>query len=172
MKKLSLKDFDIAFTGLKLGEHRFDYQLTNEFFSLFEYDDFLASGLRADVSLTKKENRLEWHFQIRGTVQVPCDVTNEPFDMPLEHDMELVVKFGEEYDDTRDEILILPSGEHRMNIAHYLYETAVLAVPLKRVSEEGLARQEAEKSLKSSSKENDENSEIDPRWNKLKDLLS
>lgn len=169
--KRSLREYDIAFTGLKLGEHRFDYQLNNEFFSLFEYDEFITASLEAEVLLNKKETSLEWHFRITGSVNVPCDITNEPFDLPIENEMELVVKFGEEYDDSRDEILIIPAGDHRLNIAQYLYETAVLAVPLKRVSEAGLKLQEKEDELPES-EQNSGDEEIDPRWQKLRDLLN
>lgn len=170
--KRSLREYDIAFTGLKLGEHWFDYQLDNKFFSLFDYDEFLTADLRADVHLMKKESSLEFRFSIGGSVEVPCDITTEPFDLPLESDMELVVKFGEEYDDSKDEILIIPAGEHKMNIAQYLYELSVLAVPLKRVSEKGRKIQEQEELNSEKSEDNNEASEIDPRWNKLKDLLN
>ena len=170
--KRSLRDFDIAFTGLKLGEHRFDYQLDNKFFSLFDFDEFLDADLRVEVVLIKKENSLDWHFRITGTVNVPCDVTNKPFDLPLQNSMELVVKFGEEYDDSRDEILIIPASEHKLNIAQFLYEMSVLAMPLKRLSEEGQRIQEEQELQSEETEKNDEEGEIDPRWDKLKDLLS
>jgi uncharacterized metal-binding protein YceD (DUF177 family) len=170
--KRSLKEYDIAFTGLKLGEHRFDYQLDNKFFSLFDYDEFLGADLHAEVRLVKKERSLEFHFSIKGTVEVPCDITTEPFHLPLASDMELVVKFGDEYDDSRDEILIIPASDHRMNIAQYLYEISVLALPLKRLSEKGRKIGEQEE-LKSAKSENDHGAnQMDPRWNKLKDLLN
>ena len=170
--KLKMRDFDIAFVGLKLGEHRFDYQLNNEFFSLFDFDDFLRSELQAQALLLKKENGLNWSFKISGFVEVPCDVTNEPFELPMEHHMDLVVKYGEEYDDSKDEILIIPSGEHSMNIAQYLYEVAVLAVPLKRLSPKGKELQELEESQEIESENSGDLDEMDPRWQKLKDLLS
>ncbi len=170
--KRSLKDYNINFVGLKLGEHRFDYQLDNEFFSLFEFDEFLHSRLMAEAVLLKKESSLEWHFKLSGSVSVPCDITNEPFDLPLENDLTLVVKFGDEYDDSRDEILIIPSGDHRMNIAQYLYEISALALPLKRISPEGMKIQESQDSETIVSEKDSESGEIDPRWQKLKDLLS
>ena len=35
-----LKEFTIPFIGLKLGEHRFNFELTNTFFEHFGYDEF------------------------------------------------------------------------------------------------------------------------------------
>jgi uncharacterized metal-binding protein YceD (DUF177 family) len=170
--KRSLREYDIAFTGLKLGEHRFDYQLDNKFFTLFEYDEFLSADLHAEVGMVKKESSLEFQFTIDGTVNVPCDITTEPFDLPLHHEMDLVVKFGQAYDDSKDEILIIPSGEHKMNIAQYLYELSVLALPLKRLSEKGKELQLKEEMNSDKSENKDEGGETDPRWDKLKDLLN
>lgn len=170
--KRNLREYDIAFTGLKLGEHRFDYQLDNKFFSLFEYDEFLSADLGAKVDMVKKESSLEFQFCIDGTVKVPCDITTEPFDLPLHTEMELVVKFGVEYDDSKDEILIIPAGEHKMNIAQYLYELSVLALPLKRLSKKGIELQDKEELLSQKSEDKNEGEEMDPRWEKLKDLLN
>ncbi|MDZ7845495.1 MAG: DUF177 domain-containing protein [Owenweeksia sp.] len=171
----SLKEFDIPFIGLKLGEHVFDYQLDTAFFDHFEYRDFNTAKLKARVEMLKKENSLELFFRITGSVNLPCDITNELFDLPLDDEMRLVIKFGEEYDDTQEEVLILPQGEHRLNIAQYLYELTVRAVPLKRVSpavQKGEKGQKIREQLTSERPEEALKEEIDPRWDKLKDLLN
>ena len=46
MKK---RDFDIAFRGLALGQHKFQYGLDDTFFTLFEYSDY--RGLRGTTEL-------------------------------------------------------------------------------------------------------------------------
>lgn len=174
--KSKLKDFDLAFTGLKLGEHSFNYQIDNEFFELFGYREFLASNLRIDVDLDKKESSLDWRFKLSGTVRVPCDLTDEAFDLPLSGEMELVVKFGAEYDDSGEDILVLPMGEHRLNLAQYFYELAVLSLPLKRVSPDAVQSEKGKEiraKLKNEPKDKQkQREETDPRWDKLKDLLS
>ena len=47
--------------------------------------------------------------------------------------MKLVVKFGSEFNDDHDEILILPHEAYQINIAQYIYELIVLSVPTKRI---------------------------------------
>ena len=42
---------------------------------------------------------LELAFKATGTVNVNCDVTNEPFELPIEGNLNLIVKFGHEYND-------------------------------------------------------------------------
>ena len=47
--------------------------------------------------------------------------------------MNLVVKFGSEFNNEDDEILIIPHGEHKINLAQYIYELIILSVPAKRI---------------------------------------
>ena len=46
---------------------------------------------------------------------------------------DLVVKFGEEFNDEFDDILIVPHNEFEINIAQYIYELIILSVPAKRI---------------------------------------
>lgn len=174
VESMNLKDYNIKFSGLKLGEHSFDYQLNNEFFELFDYHEFHGAELSSHVDMLIKSNGLNLDIKVLGTVTVPCDITTDLYDQPIEGTSRLVVKFGEEYDDSNEEILVLPLGEHTINVAQYIYETAVLAVPLKRVSpaaQNGTKGEEIRQKLQELSPEKNKKEETDPRWDKLKNLL-
>ena len=88
----------------------------------------------------------------------------------------MVVKFGEEYNDDNEDLLILPQGEHTLNVAQYIYEILVLSVPSKRVNPNTQSFAQAMETLEAlSPKELDEaedDSQIDPRWNELRKLLN
>jgi len=173
-----LKEFTIKFVGLKLGEHCFEYQIDKKFFEHFEYDEFNDANINARVILNKKTTLLEFNFEISGTVNVNCDLTNEPFNQEIQNQFSLVVNFGDEYNDENDEILIIPHGEYEINISQYLYELIVLSVPSKRVHpgvKDGTLESDILKKLEELSpkgKEDNELEEIDPRWNILKKLLT
>ena len=175
----SEKDFEIKFSGLKLGLHQFDFQLSKQFFELFDFSDFEESKLHVHVNMEKKSNSLELDFTLNGTVKVPCDVTNELFDLPLDGKLSLVVKYGEEFNDEHETILILPYDEHSVNISQYLYELAVLSVPLRKIHpdvESGKKGSEILKKMEELSpdgkNQDDEDQETDPRWDELKKLLN
>ncbi|TXK72607.1 DUF177 domain-containing protein [Mesonia sp. HuA40] len=176
MKKL--KEYIIPFVGLKVGKHHFDYQIDNHFFEFFEYDDFNTVKVSVDLLLEKKANMLELHFSIEGTVNLNCDVSNEAYDQPVEHQLHLVVKFGEEYNDENEELLILPHGAYEIEVHQYIYEAIVLALPYKRLHpgiEDGTLDSEILdklEELQPVQKEVNKNNEVDPRWNKLKNLLN
>ncbi len=178
MKKT--KEFLIPFVGLKLGKHHFEYQIDNAFFEIFEYHEFQNSDIKVNVVLDKKSNMLEISFKHEGIVNVPCDVTGEDFDLPIKSKMKLIVRFGEEFNNDNEELLILPFGEFEVDIAQYVYEMIVLSVPLKRVHpgvKDGSLQSEALKKLdelavKNTKQESKKEENIDPRWDKLKQLLT
>ena len=178
MKKLN--EYLIPFVGLKLGKHQFEYQINKTFFDYFEYDDFESADIKVELVLEKKSLMLELHFKHKGTVHVPCDLTGEMFDLPIKGNMRVVVQFGETYNNENEELLILPHGEHQIDISQYIYEMIALSVPLKRVHpgvKDGTLQSEAldklnELKVTEVKEEVEEEKEIDPRWDKLKQLLT
>jgi len=173
-----LKEFLIPFSGLKLGKHQFEFQVNNTFFTHFGYDEFNSSNIKMNIVLEKKSNMLELSFSHKGIVNVPCDLTNEDFDLPIKGKMKLIVRFGEEFNDDNDEFIVLPHDEFQVNVAQYCYEMMVLSVPTKRIHtgiKDGTLQSEALQNLeKFSPKETkaQEIKEIDPRWEGLKKLLT
>jgi len=175
MKRI-LTDYDVSFFGLKEGNHYFEYKIEKQFFEAFNYDEFLDADLLVKLTFVKKSTFFELHFSTKGTVKVACDVTNEPFDLPVDGELELVVKFGEEFNDDNEEILIIPHGEHQINVAQFIYEMIVLSVPNKKIHpgiEDGSLQSDIlEKLEELKPKENKNLNEIDPRWDDLKKLLT
>jgi uncharacterized metal-binding protein YceD (DUF177 family) len=171
------KEFDIPFLGLKLGQHSFEYQINNKFFESFDYHEFNEAAITVTVVLNKMSTVMELEMNAKGTVNLACDLTSEPFDQDITASLALVVKFGDEFNNEDDEILVIPHGEHQINIAQYIYEMLVLAVPPKRIHPgviNGTLESEALKKLeelqpKETKKDKDT---TDPRWDALKDLLT
>ena len=112
-------------------------------------------------------------------MNVNCDLTNESYNEKLRASFNLVVNFGDKYNDENDQILILPHGEYEINVAHYIYELIVLSLPQKRVHpgvEDGTLDSDILKRLEDLSPKSVKNStikeDIDPRWEKLKKLIT
>ncbi|TYB78683.1 YceD family protein [Bizionia myxarmorum] len=174
-----LKTFTIPFVGLKLGKHQFEYKIDKTFFDFFEYQDFNDADIAVKLELNKKTTLLELHFEISGTVNVNCDVTNEPYNQVIDNEFDLVVKFGDEYNDEEIDLLIVPHGEYEVNVQQYIYETVILSLPSKLVHpgvEDGTLDSEILDKLEELSpkekQEKEDNEETDPRWNTLKKLLT
>ena len=173
-----LKEFDISFIGLKEGLHQFEYKIENAFFDFFEYEDFFSSDVKVSLSFVKKATMFELSFAFDGWAEVACDVSNEPFKQMVDTSLELVVKFGDDFNDENEDILVIPHGEFKVNVAQYIYEAVVLAIPLKKIHPgltDGTLKTDVLEKLKEfepTNIENTKNNEIDPRWDKLKEILT
>jgi uncharacterized metal-binding protein YceD (DUF177 family) len=175
---MELKAFDILFVGLKLGKHQFQYEIDNTFFENFGFEEFNSTTLQINAELDKRSTIMDLHLEAIGTVNVDCDVTNVAFDMPIDTSMKLVVKFGDEFNDENEVLLILPHGEYQLNIAQYVYEMIVLSLPAKRIHpgvEDGTLQSDIldklnELSVELPEENSGEDKEIDPRWDVLKKL--
>jgi len=176
-----LKEFTIPFVGLKLGKHQFNFELKKAFFEHFEYDEFNDAAINLDVLLEKMSTLLEFTLTFNGTVNVACDTTNEPYDQKVSGTYTFVVKFGEDYNDENEDLLIVPHGTYEVNIQQFIYESIVLAMPSRKVHpgvEDGTLKSDIldkleELSLTAADEEEAaDDKDIDPRWDSLKKLLT
>jgi uncharacterized metal-binding protein YceD (DUF177 family) len=172
---LFLNQFVINFTGLKEGEHSFEFELNNKFFEHFDYNDFNSCRITAIVKVNKKSNLLEFSFNSKGILNINCHVSNEPFDYSIDNKMKLVVKFSSELINDNEDLLVLPLGSSQLNAAQYLFEMIILSLPIKIIHpgvEDGSLESKTLKKLKEiESSVKEQNLKNDPRWEKLKDLI-
>ena len=111
------------------------------------------------------------------TVNVNCDLTNEPFDFPLDPQFELVVKFGSDFNNENEDLLILPHGAYQVDVSQYIYEMIALALPQKRVHP-GVSNGTLESDILSKLTElqpkeaSTSSLGTDPRWDSLKKLIN
>ena len=166
--------FVIPFRGLKEGEHQFEYLINNAFFEVYQYEDILDADINVHLNFVKKSTLLELSFIAKGEVQVTCDISNELYFQPVEGRLDLVIKFGEEYNNDNEDILIIPYGDFEIDIAQYIYEMIVLSLPVKKIHPgiiDGTLKTDILDKLEElqPNKEQNNNS-IDPRWDKLKGL--
>lgn len=178
------RNYDVSFSGLSLGAHEFEFEVKQSFFDLFEFEqDFDAPDLKIQLILDKKNNFLDLFFKLSGTVELACDLTNESYRDHISNEAEIIVKFGEEYDDSDDEVWVVPHGEHTVNISQMVYEMTLLALPNKRIHPDvksGKSHSEMldlleQYSLHEEIEEEDwteesNEEEMDPRWEALKKL--
>lgn len=86
------------------------------------------------------------------------------------------MKFGPEYNNENEEILILPHEVYQFSVAQFIYEMIVLGVPNKRVHPkviDGTMESEAFNKLKELEIKEEKTVETtDPRWDKLKNLIT
>ena len=165
-----LKNYQILFSGLKLGNHQFDFEIKDTFFKLFDYSELNSGNLKAKVLLHKKNTLLELVFEIKGMVTLSCDTCTDEYQQNITSSFKQIVKFSdvEEAQDT-DEITVLSTNEHTLEIGHSLYEFIHLSLPSKRIHPiEADCNQEVLEKLEELAFQEPE--VTDPRWSTLQKL--
>jgi len=169
------KDFDIPFSGLKLGTHQFDFDIADSFFTLFNNSEVKKGALKVSVNLNKKATLLDLDFEISGKVELPCDTCADPYLQDLDEHFNLIVKFSDMVENTdNDEIIFLSTREHTLSLAQSIYEFIHLSLPSKRshTNEKECNQEMLEKIKQFEIKEQieKEDIDIDPRWASLKSI--
>ncbi|RXM52413.1 MULTISPECIES: YceD family protein [unclassified Chryseobacterium] len=169
-----LRNYDVSFSGLKNGKHEFKFEIDKTFFQLFDTEqEFTNPRIEVDVLLDKHTTFLEFEIKIKGLVELVCDITNEDFDYPIENEIKILVNFGEEYDDSNEDVITIPAAEHAFNVAHLIYENVMLSIPMKKispnVSDEDIKILD-QFSPKDIEEAEEEEHESDPRWDALRKL--
>ncbi len=164
----------ISFRGLKEGNHQFEYEIDNTFFEVYPYEDVLDADVKAHLELIKKSTLLELNFSIEGKVNVACDISNEIFEQPIKGSLDLIVKFGDVYNDENENVLIISHDAYEIDVSQFIYEIIILALPSKRIHpgiQDGTLKSDILDRLEEL-KPKENNNNIDPRWDTLKGLLT
>jgi uncharacterized protein len=174
----NLKAYNIAFKGLGIGKHDFEYQIARRFFEYF--DGGIADDGNVDVKLEleKQSAFMVLWFHIEGTVKIQCDRCLDIFDQPIKSQNKVFVKYGEENFEDGDDVIWIGIDDTQLNVAKLIYDFIILSIPIKQVHPEGeegnsLCNPEMLKRLNKMTvkKKKDEKPGTDSRWDELKKLL-
>lgn len=132
-----LKRYSIPFKGLKFGPHDFDFKAGKELFEAFSATDIKDGACDVRVRLERDETQLALDVRITGEVVVECDRCLEDCRIPVDYAGRLIVKFSDEPGEYDGEVMWLSPVESEVDLAQYIYESIVLALPYQRVHPEG-----------------------------------
>jgi uncharacterized metal-binding protein YceD (DUF177 family) len=132
------REFEIAWQGLKPGVHEFQFELDDRFMEGREGErDFKDLDAQVNLKFDKKSNFFLCHFDIDGSVTVPCDRCGDEFKLRLWDEFDLVIKLtgeGETHDIEDDaDVVFIPRSETVIDISDWVYEFVMLSIPLQRV---------------------------------------
>lgn len=187
--------FKLPLKGMPNGTQEFEYILGKEFFINMESPDVQKGNVKVSLTVKHANDIYDLSFTIKGIVFIPCDRCLDEMEHEVDTTYHLCVKYGEEYSDENDEVLIIPESDTYLNVAYMIYDSVVLTIPLKHVHPMGKCNKGMSMHLKKhtprSMNEGDEeegndfedsdsfdvddindgdNEASDPRWDALKDL--
>lgn len=133
-------EFELAWQGMKLGIHEFNYEVDKHFMAAHGDDEAVDyNDIHANVGLKfeKHENFFLLHFDIDGKMLVPCDRCGDEFELKLWDEFDLLIKLVESAEeDEREEdadVVFVPRSETVIDISKWIYEFVMLSIPLQRI---------------------------------------
>ena len=132
-----LATFRIPLRGAKQGTDNYEFLLDDDFFRAMESIDILGGAVKVSLAVRRANEANYFAIHCQGTIQIVCDRCLEPMDYAVEADYDLAVKYGDEYDDSNDGVLIVPEGDNDLDVAPIVYDTVALSIPMQHVHAEG-----------------------------------
>lgn len=179
--------YNLTLKSLTEGIHTYEYQLDNKFFDAIDDDQVRKGKVSVTVNVKRTLQSFELTILMNGSVQLPCDRCLDDMTLPVEVNEVLYVKFGKEFGEEGDNLIIVPEEEGELNIAWFLFEFIALSIPIKHVHPPGQCNKEMSSKLRKHSTRKvedddfedtdefdsgtEEDSNTDPRWDDLKQLL-
>ena len=174
-----LREFEIPYVGLRLGVHKFDYDIDARFFQFFEESPIRDCKVHVKLEFEKKDTFFVLNFFIDGWVKTECDRCLEPFNKDIFGDFTCYIKFSEDPSQMSDgdEVIFISRDENIIDVSHLVYEYIILCLPIRKLGcekpgEEPQCNKEVLKHI--AGEENNvvakNEGEVDPRWAALKDL--
>ncbi len=187
--------YRIDLKGMKENHAHYDFLLDNAFFAAIDSPELQKGKVTVQVDVKKTAQAFELSFNSQGTVVVLCDRCLDEMDQEICSTDKIFVKFGAEYADEGDNLIIVPEDEGDINVAWIMYEYIALAIPMKHVHAPGKCNKtmsgKLNKYLRTSADDMDEmepvddsaedesnivsdeenDKPIDPRWSELQKLL-
>ena len=165
-----LKDFNINIVGLSNKVHHFQFEVGSAFFGHFDTNLIEEGEFVADLALDKHETFIEVDFKIKGTARLVCDRSLDLFDYPIETANKIVFKYGDGDVELDDDIIQIDRETVRLEVGQYIFEFIGLAIPMKKLHPRFAGTEREEDELIYTSEDEKSEDEIDPRWEKLKNL--
>ena len=158
-----------------------------------ESEDVHDADLNVTLTVEYKSDVYLLDFAVEGIVTLICDRCLDDLEFPIDTTYHINVKYGEDYNDDSEDLLVIPESDNYLNVAYMIYDTVALAIPIKHVHPLGKCNRQMSAMLKKhrATDANDEDAELqnalieemdsmepdqpaamDPRWDKLKDLGS
>ncbi|MBD5187428.1 MAG: DUF177 domain-containing protein [Muribaculaceae bacterium] len=125
--------YKVALSSLPDGAHTQDFEINTEFFKNMENPDILSADVKVHLDLVKKHEVYDCLFTLKGLLKIPCDRCLSPMDHEVDTTYHITVKYGDEYNDESDDLLVIPSSNQYLNVAYMLYDTLMLTIPLRHV---------------------------------------
>ena len=161
--------YKIDLKGMQADSCKYEFVLDNLFFANIDGPEVQKGKVNVVLVVKKTSRAFELNFQTEGMVWVPCDRCLDDMEQLVSSIDKLLVKFGHEYAEEGDNLIVIPEEEGEIPGKCNKAMTSKLSkhmrtTPDDEMAEDTFAPEEVELM-------NEEETQVDPRWDELKKIL-
>lgn len=134
-----MASFNLKLGSMAFGNQVFTYHLDARFFNDIEQTEVRHASVDVTMNVTHpREDYFELAIECKGTLVIPCDRCLDDMEHEVDTTYEISVRLeGDEYDDSRDELLLVPESWRELDVAPLVRDTVLLTIPMTHVHDEG-----------------------------------
>ena len=129
---MSNREFIIPFVGLKTGNHLFEFDIADSFFSEIEDSIIQRGNVHVRLELEKKEQMLIGIFDVEGLVTTSCDRCTDPIEVDVEGEYQIVYKFGGDPSENEG-LIVLEEQAFELDVKMNIYELIAVSLPVRTI---------------------------------------
>jgi uncharacterized metal-binding protein YceD (DUF177 family) len=135
------RDYEIAFVGLKQGLHEFEYEINDQFFEVYQQQDFQNCRARVKLILEKHSSFMVLTFEVSGGLEVICDRCGNNLPLQLWDEFKLVVKLVDNPEEMNNDegdpdVYYIARTESHLHVQNWVYEFINLSIPMQKMCNE------------------------------------
>ncbi len=168
----------VEFVKLQDGQHQFDYQLDKTFFEHFDNHDIIEADLKVELDIERNGNLMIADLFTSGSIVDSCDRCLSKIGLPIEAEFKIIYHLNSNHEISENEIkdlttdvIYLNTVEFKINIAQAVYESSLMALPMIKNCDDLEIKPCDEEMLKKLEQINQGETQVDPRWEKLKTII-
>ncbi|HJW28787.1 MAG TPA: YceD family protein [Saprospiraceae bacterium] len=126
----ALAPFRIPMSALKADSASYDWDLGEAFFALFDEAHQPPKGqFHVELELERTGLLVTLNFSVKGMLHTTCDRCDTGIELPIEHEYQLVVKFGDPAEST-DEVIFVEPEAAEWNVGKSIYDFILVSIPI------------------------------------------
>lgn len=128
MEKHSAYTVSLKSQGTNTTEYKF--VLADKFFSDMESMDIRGGLVDCTLTVARHADIYHFSFDCKGYVNILCGRCLDEMRHDVDAQYDLAVKYGEEFCDDDDEVLVLGPDDTEVDVSRMLHDTVALSIPL------------------------------------------
>ena len=134
----NMRMYEIAFVGLRQGDHEFNYELGKQFFKENGAEEIEKIEANVKLVLEKNTGFMLLKFIVGGKAAVNCDRCGNSLLADLWDEFSMVVKLTEDADEMNaqeddPDLFYIKRSDSHIDVKDWLYEFVMLSIPTQRL---------------------------------------